>query len=80
MAELPYTQHFAAASRHVSAEGIAEQVSCGPSVGCHREAIERYIRAGYDHLILLQIGPEQDAFFDFFMRELAPRLQRREAA
>jgi G6PDH family F420-dependent oxidoreductase len=80
MAELPCTQHFAAASRHVSPEAIAEQVSCGPSVDRHIEAIDRYIRAGYDRLILLQIGPGQDAFFDFFERELAPRFQQREAA
>ena len=80
LAELPYTQHFAAASRHVSPEIVAEQVSCGPVTDRHLQAIDRYVQAGYDHLILLQIGPEQEAFFDFFERELAPRFRRREAA
>jgi hypothetical protein len=39
-----------------------------------------YIQAGYDHLILLQIGPDQDDFFGFFERELAPALRNRAAA
>ncbi|MBV8089290.1 MAG: TIGR03557 family F420-dependent LLM class oxidoreductase [Alphaproteobacteria bacterium] len=80
MAELPYTEHFAAASRHVSVEAVAEQVSCGPSVDSHLQTIDRYVQAGYDHLILLQIGPEQEAFLQFFERELAPRFRRSEAA
>jgi G6PDH family F420-dependent oxidoreductase len=79
-AELPYMEHFAAASRHVTPEVVAEQVSCGPSMDRHLEAIDRYVQAGYDHLILLQIGPEQDAFFGFFEHELAPRFRQREAA
>jgi hypothetical protein len=33
-------------------------------------AIREYIDAGFDHLILTQIGPEQDLFFEFFEREL----------
>jgi hypothetical protein len=44
------------------------------------KAIGDYIDAGFDHLILTQIGPEQDAFFAFFERELRPRLGQRETA
>ncbi|MGE5269470.1 MAG: TIGR03557 family F420-dependent LLM class oxidoreductase [Thiohalocapsa sp.] len=79
-AELPYPRHFAAATRPVSPQAVAEQITCGPSVDRHMEAIDRYVQAGYDHLILVQIGPQQDAFFEFFERDLAPRLRRREAA
>jgi G6PDH family F420-dependent oxidoreductase len=75
-AELPDTRSFTAASRHVSADQVAELVSCGPSPDHHLAAIERYRKAGYDHLILVQVGPEQDAFLDFFARELAPRLRQ----
>jgi alkanesulfonate monooxygenase SsuD/methylene tetrahydromethanopterin reductase-like flavin-dependent oxidoreductase (luciferase family) len=35
---------------------------------------------GYDHIILTQVGPEQDAFIDFYERELAPALRTRLAA
>jgi G6PDH family F420-dependent oxidoreductase len=74
MAELPDTESFAAASRHVSPETVAKKVSCGPSADRHLQAIDRYIQAGYDHIILVQIGPNQDEFLEFFERELAPNL------
>jgi G6PDH family F420-dependent oxidoreductase len=79
-AELPDTEGFAAASEHVSPEAVAEVVNCGPSVDRHLEAIDRFVQAGYDHLILLQIGPDQDRFCDLFERELAPALRDRAAA
>jgi G6PDH family F420-dependent oxidoreductase len=80
MAELPDTEGFAAASKHVSPETVSQLVSCGPSLEHHLEAIGRYVSAGYDHLILVQVGPEQAAFLDFFERELAPALSNRKAA
>jgi G6PDH family F420-dependent oxidoreductase len=80
MAELPDIEGFAAASKHVSPETVAELISCGPSSEHHLQAINRYIDAGYDHIILTQVGPEQDAFMEFFRRELAPALSRRKAA
>lgn len=80
MAELPDTEGFAAASKHVSAETVARQVSCGPSVEAHVQAIDRYVQAGFDHIILVQVGPEQEAFIDFFARQLAPALGNRMAA
>jgi G6PDH family F420-dependent oxidoreductase len=78
-AELPDTEGFAAASKHVSPEMVAQAVSCGPSPERHLAAIDRYVQAGYDHLILLQVGPDQDSFFDLFERALAPTLRGRDA-
>jgi G6PDH family F420-dependent oxidoreductase len=76
MAELPDVDSFAAASRCVSPEAIAELVSCGPSLNHHLEAIDRYVQAGFDHLILTQVGPPQEQFFRFFEHELAPAMRR----
>jgi G6PDH family F420-dependent oxidoreductase len=70
MPELPDTGTFAAASSHITPDDVAEEVSLGPSPEAHLEAIREYIDAGFDHLILTQIGPEQDPFFEFFEREL----------
>jgi G6PDH family F420-dependent oxidoreductase len=70
MPELPDTGTFAAASSHITPDQVAEEVSLGPSPEAHLEAIREYIDAGFDHLILTQIGPEQDLFFQFFEREL----------
>jgi hypothetical protein len=38
------------------------------------EAIRKYADAGYDHIVLTGIGPDQAGFIDFFERELRPRL------
>jgi G6PDH family F420-dependent oxidoreductase len=75
-AELPDTDSFAAATRHVTPEAVAQLVSCGPSAERHLQAIDRYMQAGYDHIILVQIGPNQDGFLEFFERELAPKLRK----
>ena len=41
----------------------------------------KYIDAGFDHIVLTQIGPEQDYFLEVFEKELAPALrQSRNAA
>jgi G6PDH family F420-dependent oxidoreductase len=80
MAELPDTQGFAAASKSVSPAAVAELVSCGPSAEQHLQSIDRYVQAGFDHIILVQIGPEQEAFIEFFERHLAPALGQRKAA
>jgi G6PDH family F420-dependent oxidoreductase len=80
LAELPDPEGFTAASKHVSPETVAQGVSCGPAVDRHLQAIERFVQAGYDHIILLQVGPDQDSFFDLFERALAPALRDRGAA
>jgi hypothetical protein len=59
---------------------VAEKISCGPSAEHHLKAIQRYMDAGFDHIVLTQIGPEQQAFVEFFGRELAPPLSGRKAA
>jgi len=80
MAELPDTEGFAAASKHVTPEAVAELITCGPSVEHHLAAIDRFVKAGFDHIILTQVGPEQDAFIAFFERRLRPALLGRKAA
>jgi hypothetical protein len=75
-AELPDTKGFAAASKHIAPEAVAEKISCGPSAERHLQAIRTFTEAGFDHIVLVQIGPEQEYFFDFFKRELAPALRQ----
>ncbi|HEX5067030.1 MAG TPA: TIGR03557 family F420-dependent LLM class oxidoreductase, partial [Myxococcota bacterium] len=49
-----------------------EDIVCGPDLDGYLESIERFAGAGYDHVYLHQIGPEQDAFLDFCEAELLP--------
>jgi hypothetical protein len=76
MAELPDTEAFAAASRHVFPETVAQFVSCGPSAERHLQAIDRYIQAGYDHIILTRSARTRMVSSNFFERELASCLPK----
>jgi G6PDH family F420-dependent oxidoreductase len=75
-AELPDPKGFEAASKHVSVETVAEKITCGPSAGKHLEAIDAFTKAGFDHIVLVQIGPNQKYFLDLFETELAPALRK----
>lgn len=77
LAELPHDEAFAAATQHVSVEAVGEAISCGPSIDAHLEAVAKFVDAGCDHIILNQIGSDQDFFFDFFENKLAPALEER---
>jgi hypothetical protein len=41
---------------------------------------DQSLRAGYDHIILVQVGPQQNEFIEFYERHLAPALHDRKAA
>jgi G6PDH family F420-dependent oxidoreductase len=76
LSELPGPTGFAAYTRLVGPEDIAEQVPCGPDPEPYVEAVRRYRDAGFTHVALLQIGRDrQDAFFDFAEKELLPALR-----
>jgi coenzyme F420-dependent glucose-6-phosphate dehydrogenase len=70
--ELPLPAHFEEAAETLDEEDIAESVVCGPDPERHRAAIEEYVDAGYDHVYVHQIGPDQEGFFDFYEREVLP--------
>ena len=55
---------------------MAEAVVCGPDPSRHLTAIRRASRAGYDHVCLHQIGPDQGGFIRFYEREIFPKLGR----
>ncbi len=68
--ELPLPRHFEQALKTVREEDVAKAVVCGPDVGKHRKAIQEFVDAGYDHVYVHQVGPDQNGFFDFYKREV----------
>lgn len=72
--ELPLPRHFEQAVSDATEEDVAEQVVCGPDPERHVNAIRGYVDAGFDHVYLHQVGPDQEGFFRFFRDELRPRL------
>ncbi len=72
--ELPLPRHFQQAAEMVTPDDLAEKLPLGPDPDRHAERIKEFVDAGYDHVYIHQIGPDQDGFFDFFERELRSRL------
>jgi len=69
--ELKTVELIEEAVKRVREEDL-EDIVCGPDLDGYLEAIERFAGAGYDHVYLHQIGPEQDAFLEFCEEELLP--------
>ncbi|HKP17960.1 MAG TPA: TIGR03557 family F420-dependent LLM class oxidoreductase [Gaiellaceae bacterium] len=72
--ELPLPRHFEQAAENVDEEAIAEAIVCGPAVDRWLEKITEYEDAGFDHVYLHQVGPDQESFFQFAERELLVRV------
>jgi G6PDH family F420-dependent oxidoreductase len=72
--ELPMPAHFEAAAEIVTEDMVADAISCGPDPERHVTAITKYLEAGFDEVYINQIGPDQAGFFDYFSKEIRPRL------
>jgi len=70
--ELPLPAHFEEAAEVLDEDDIAASIVCGPDPERHREAIQEYVDAGYDHVYVHQVGPDQGGFFEFYEREVLP--------
>ena len=72
--ELPLPSSFESLAELVTEDAIAEQVACGPDPEVHLTKVQPVIDAGFDHVYLHQVGPDQAGFLRFAERELLPRL------
>jgi G6PDH family F420-dependent oxidoreductase len=72
--ELRTVVHFEQAVAMVTKEEIAKSIICGPEPEPYIEEIQKYINAGYDHIYIHQVGPDQAGFFKFFERELRDQM------
>ena len=75
--ELALPSHFEAAFEPITEDKVAEAIVCGPDVDRHVEAITKASRAGYSHVCVHQVGPDQEGFFRFYEREVIPRVTGR---
>ena len=72
-AELPGPAGFSAASQYVTADDVAEAISCGPDVDGHLESIRTFVDAGFTDIAVVQIGgATQPDFLDWAEKELLP--------
>ena len=72
--ELPTPEQFEAAVELVTEGDVADTVVCGPDPDRHLEAIRRFEAAGFDHVYVHQVGPDQDGFMRFYQTEIIPQV------
>jgi coenzyme F420-dependent glucose-6-phosphate dehydrogenase len=72
--ELPLPRHFEQVAGSVSKEDLEPKLAYGPDPDRHLEMIRRYTDAGYTHVWMHQIGPDQEGFFSFYEKEILPAL------
>jgi G6PDH family F420-dependent oxidoreductase len=73
--ELPTPGHFEQAAELVTEADAVENVPCGPDADQFIEAIETFADAGFDHVYLHQVGPDQADFLDFYREEVRPAFE-----
>ena len=73
--ELPTWTHFEQVAELVTEDDVADRVPCGPASEPIVERVRAMVEAGYDHIYLHQIGPDQDAFFALWEAELEDGLR-----
>jgi coenzyme F420-dependent glucose-6-phosphate dehydrogenase len=83
--ELPLPSSFESLAELVTEDQVAERIACGPDPDLHVEKVRAFLDAGFDHVYIHQVGPDQEGFLRFAKEELLPRLgetasRRRRAA
>ncbi len=75
-ADLPTPASFAAATRFVRPEDVAEAIACGPDLDAIARSAQPFVDAGFTDLALVQIGDEgQQRFLDEVAEELFDRIR-----
>jgi G6PDH family F420-dependent oxidoreductase len=74
-AEIKTPALFQNAVATVREDDVAESIICGPDPERHWQAIEQFAKAGFDHVYVHQVGPDQEGFFRFYEREILPRVR-----
>ncbi|QIN77874.1 TIGR03557 family F420-dependent LLM class oxidoreductase [Rubrobacter marinus] len=70
-AELPNPVNFEAATAFITEDDMRGVFGIGPDPSVHLATAQGFVDAGYDHLALINAGPDPDGFFDFFASEIA---------
>jgi G6PDH family F420-dependent oxidoreductase len=74
--ELPNPVNFEAATAFITEDDMRSVFGMGPEASAHLAVAQQFVDAGYDHLALVNAGPDPEGFFDFFASELAEPLRK----
>jgi G6PDH family F420-dependent oxidoreductase len=70
LSELPNPANFEEATKFTTVDDVREAFACGPDRERHLEVAKEFAGAGFDHLALVNAGPDPDGFFEFYANEL----------
>lgn len=73
--ELRTVRDFEKAISMVTKDKISESVVCGPDPEPYVKQMQEFVKAGYNHIYIHQVGPDQTGFFRFYERELRQHVQ-----
>jgi G6PDH family F420-dependent oxidoreductase len=73
-ADLPTPAHFEEAAQMLKKEDLRKEMVLGPDPQQHIGKIREMAEAGFDHVYVHQVGPDQEGFFRFYQKEILPRL------
>ncbi|WP_405455478.1 TIGR03557 family F420-dependent LLM class oxidoreductase [Streptomyces sp. NBC_00101] len=76
MSELPNPVNFDAATTTVREDDILEKFACGADPARYLQVAQKFVDAGFDHLVMQNAGPDPDGFIDFYRSELDGPLRR----
>ncbi len=71
--ELPLPKHFEEAAAPLDETDVASSLVCGPDLERHVAAITEFAEAGFDHVYVHQVGPDQKGFLRFYAKEVLPK-------
>jgi coenzyme F420-dependent glucose-6-phosphate dehydrogenase len=68
--ELPMPAHFEQAAGNVTEDEIKEAIVCGPDPQAHLDTIAEFEQAGFDHVYVHQVGPDQEGLLRLYESEI----------
>lgn len=74
MTELATRAHFEAATKLINEDAVASSIVCGPDPEKYLAEIKSFTDAGFNHIYIHQVGPDQEGFFQFYEHEILPKL------
>jgi coenzyme F420-dependent glucose-6-phosphate dehydrogenase len=73
--EIKTPKYFEELAKMTDPETLTSGIACGNDPEEHIDEIKKFIDAGYDHVFVHQLGPEQGGFIDFYRDEVLPEFQ-----
>ncbi len=73
--EIATPKFFEELAKMTDAENLTRGIVCGNDPKNHIDEIKRFIKAGYDHVFIHQLGPEQEGFIKFYEEAVLPEFQ-----